>query len=121
MLCADCRMMVPSVGYHLLLSGFLLPVEKQVSLADLDLTHQSQSSAVSSERMRILSVMWLDHNVMMQKLLLLYVVDGEVSYTCLYHLKPGVVHSIFYLKTESREAAGGSQHSHNGEGVTGVS
>ena len=111
-------MMVPSVGYHLLLSGFLLPGEKQDSLADLNLTHQSQSSVVRSERMRILSVMWLDHNVVMQKLLMLYVVDGEVSYTILYHLKPGVVHRIFYLKTDSCEAAGGSQHSHNEEGLT---
>lgn len=94
-------MMVPSVGYHLLLSGFLLPGEKQDSLADLNLTHQSQSSAVSSGRMRILSVMQLDHNALMQKLLMLYVVDDEVSYTCLYHLKPEVVHYVPYLKTDS--------------------
>ena len=87
--------MVPSAGYHLLLCGFLLPGEKQDSLADLNLTRQSQSSVVSSERMRILSVMWLDHNVVMQMLLMLYVVDGEVSYTCIYHQKPVVVQCIF--------------------------
>lgn len=111
-------MRVPSVGYHLLLCGFLLPGEERDSLADLNLTRQSQSSAVSSERMRILSVMWLDHNVVMQMLLMLYAVDGEVSYTCIYHLRSGVVHCIFYLNTDNCEAAGGSQHSHNGEGVT---
>ena len=58
--------------------------------------------------MRILSVMGLDHNVVMQLLLMLNVVDGEVSYKCVYHLRSEVVHCIFYLKTDNREAIEGS-------------
>lgn len=59
-------MMVPSVGYHLLLCGLLLPGEKRDSLAELNPTRQSQSSAVSSEKMKTPAVMWPDHNVVMQ-------------------------------------------------------
>lgn len=39
---------------------------------------------------------------------MLYVVAGGVSCTCIYYLKPGVLHCIFYLKTDNCETAGGA-------------